>query len=90
MTAKEQVLKVYKDATPKAIGIDNGHSTLKRYVIFKSNDIADTMLSTPQRTIPAAWQSALTKINENGKHNRSKANDSHKGVGRVAHGNGQR
>ena len=25
MTAKEQVLKVYPDATPKAIGIDNGH-----------------------------------------------------------------
>lgn len=68
MTAKEQVLKVYPDATPKAIGIDNGHSTLKRYAIFKSNDIADTMLSTPQRTIAAAWQSALTKINENKQH----------------------
>lgn len=62
MTAKEQVLKVYKDAW-----CDEFHrlDTLFRIKI-KTGYISPDW----DYTESAAWQSALTKINENKQHER--------------------
>ena len=57
MTAKEQVLQVYKDA----------YSIKVMTVYFVKSDEHGNM-SSLSHTETSAWQSALTKINENKQH----------------------
>ena len=60
MTAKEQVLKVYPDAVHDWEYNVQGNHSITYYVKSGSERISDR-----SQTIQSAWQSALTKINEN-------------------------
>lgn len=58
MTAKEQVLKVYQKARCKAFIIGDH---ISEYVVWNKGNIIGVGGNSK-----SAWQSALTKINENG------------------------
>lgn len=68
MTAKEQVLKVYPDAQIRTLGYYRDFEHLRRQkFITTGHYIHIPTVWMPRADNPEqAWQSALTKINENG------------------------
>lgn len=65
---KAEVLKVWPDAIRKHVGIDNGHSTISRYAIFKIDSVlSEDLIGSPTMRKLDAWRSAYEHLKQQGK-----------------------